>query len=349
MKRILLVGKISSDSSIYTYATSFLHALRELGFLVDAFNVKRNYLPWPAAHHDSLPSWLKRINNIIINWRLKVAVRQSKADFVFVIKGENIFPTVIRMMQQQGCYVINFYPDNPFCLWNGNSTGHLLYALPLYDLFLIWSRDLMPLLLAAGSRRVEYFPFAYDPMVINASTVVSDENYAHYATDICFAGSWDTEREYWLTALCKAMPHLRIAIWGNGWDRVAGENARLRDCLRGIAIYGGEMVKLFKCSSIVLNFVRKQNMEGHNMRTFEALASGAFLITQRTKDQSSDPFSEDYNIVCFSTLEELIKKISYYLEHPEARLLIVQRGMQLAQEYTLTQQLKKALDEGVIR
>lgn len=370
---ILLVSKFSSDPQAYTYASSFITALQKLGFQVSVFNSKKNYLPWSARNHDYLPGFLKVINNKIINWSLRRTVRRLQPDVVFFIKAENVWnKTIVWILkrvqddnskglawikrfvtlnsfqgpsQKKKIRLINFYPDNPFSFWNGNSNSNVLLSLPLYDLFLIWERSLITQLQAAGCKRAVYFPFAYDETIFNPDVTVSLEEKEKYQSDVCFVGTWDAEREQWLSALKESLPGVRLVIWGNGWEKVMERNALLRDCFRGVAIYGREMVKVFKCSSIVLNFIRKQNLEGHNMRTFEVLASGVFLLTQRTIDQTQPPFQEEVNVACFSTSEELIKKIRYYLDHPDERFTLAQQGLLLAQNYTLTEQLKKMFDE----
>lgn len=347
-KHILLVSKFSSDPKVYTYASSFILALKNLGFQVSTFNCKKNYLPWAAINHDYLPGVLKVLNNKIINWRLKSAVKRLKPDIVFFVKAENVKKNtmcwILKQVQDDDQRLINFYTDNPFSFWNGNSNSNVLLSLPYYDLFLIWSKELIPILHAAGAKRVAYFPFAYDETIFKPPATISCEEQKNYQSDICFVGTWDAEREAWLTAIKASLPDVKLAIWGNGWEKVAQHSVLLRDSIRGIAIYGVEMVKVFYCSSLVLNFIRKQNLGGHNMRTFEVLASGAFMLTQRTKDQTESPFHEDVNIVCFSTTEELIQKIRYYLDHPDQRSMIIQQGMMLVQGYTLTEQLKKIFD-----
>ena len=54
------------------------------------------------------------------------------------------------------------------------------------------------------------------------------------------------------------------------------------------------------------------------MKTFELPACGAFVISNRT-DEQLEYFEEDRCIVYFSTAQELLEKVRFYLQHKELR------------------------------
>jgi spore maturation protein CgeB len=62
------------------------------------------------------------------------------------------------------------------------------------------------------------------------------------------------------------------------------------------------------------------------MRVFEAMASGALLVTNRDADDLNELFKEGFHLVCYESKEELISKIRYFLEHDEERREIARRG-----------------------
>lgn len=68
----------------------------------------------------------------------------------------------MKIIESKHNYIVNFYPDNPFVFWNGNSNKNILNSLPYYDCFLIWSKLLIPILKTVGAKDVYYLPFAYD-------------------------------------------------------------------------------------------------------------------------------------------------------------------------------------------
>ena len=324
IKKILLVGYFSKDPNIYTYATSFYNSFVKLGYDVKLFNYREKYFK------------NSKINNYLVNNYLHKKVKIFKPDLVFFIKSEDISSRTIKGIKANSkAYIVNFYPDNPFVFWNGNSNSNILSSLPYYDCFLTWSKELVSLLYMAGCKSVSYFPFAYDQDLFLQNINIIQKDISKYKSDVCFIGTWDREREFWLTELCKEKPDLDLAIWGNMWQENLPESSVLRQRLKGKAIYNIEMIKAFRSSKIVLNFIRKQNHNAHNMRTLEVPAGKGFLLTQRTSEQASFLFKEGESIECFATVDELIKKITFYLEHDNLRDSIVEKGFLQVQRFNL--------------
>lgn len=90
--------------------------------------------------------------------------------------------------------------------------------------------------------------------------------------------------------------------------------------------------------------MRKQNIESHNMRTFEVPGCGSFLLTERTKEQA-EFFVEGKEIECFGDLSELVKKIEYFLEKPEQRLAVAKRGREkVLKVHTCNHRIKRLFE-----
>lgn len=335
MATILLIGKFNSNPKQYSYASSFTRAFELLGHNVTQANYCLSTLP--------LPYKLKRY---ITNKKILKTAYTCKPNIIFILKGEILTAKTIALLKQNTtAKVINFYPDNPFSFWNGNANKEILLSLPFFDHFLIWSHLLKPVLLSAGAHDVRYFPFAYDDEIFSTHLVISHDERKKYSCDVSFIGTWNKEREIFLTALLDKKPHLKLALWGNRWDEYLPARSPLRPHLQGEAIYLDNMRKALHCSTITLNFIRRQNMTSHNMRTFEALANGTFMLTQRTEEQTSHPFEEGNNIECFENAEELSKKIDFYLNNATIRRGIASRGTSIAKEFTLRKQLQALLED----
>jgi spore maturation protein CgeB len=261
---------------------------------------------------------------------------------VFFLKSETISGKTIRYLKaNSGAILINFYPDNPFTFWNGNSNSNILNSLPYFDYFLIWSEQLVPILTSAGARRVLYFPFAFDGEMFSDKIEIKGGEREKIKSDLSFVGSWDEQRQRWLEKLLAKMPELKLNVWGDRWLTNLSEKSQLRACIKGAAIYGSDMIKIYKSSKIVLNFIRKQNLEAHNMRTFEIPACGAFMLTQYTDDQAKTLFRYGHSVQCFKNIEDLVNKIDYFLENDELRLECAKNGFLAVQQYALDKQLLK--------
>lgn len=331
--KLLLVGYFPQDASIYAYASSFIKPLQRLGFDVKTFNYRHNYLP-------NSNKICRAVNNYFMNHQLLTTTLKFRPDMVFCIKAETIMPTTLKAIKKNSnAHLINFYPDSPFALWNGNSTVNILKSLSIYDHLLSWSHELIPALISSGCKKVSYFPFAFDQDLFKQDLSISPEDRQQFLSDVCFIGTWEPEREQWLNHLCNQLPMINLAIWGNEWFNHIQPNTPLYHKIRGNAIYGVTMRKAFACSKVVLNFIRQQNIQAHNMRTFEVPASKTFLLTQRTVDQATSLFKEEESIACFTTPQEFIQKIIFYLAHDQERNKIIQNGFLRAQEFTLDKQL----------
>jgi hypothetical protein len=362
MKKILVVGYFSDNPNVYTYARTFYNKLTELKFITKKFNYCLSIVP------------VNKLNNLLINFFLILKVIKFKPNIIFFIKAENIYSKTLKFIKKysehtclkagkftgdicssqdqptenitlQGPILINFYPDNPFVFWNNNSNKNILLSLPIYNFFLIWAESLIPVLNAAGAQKVYYFPFAYDNTIFSKELLLKAQKDKTYLSDVCFIGTWDPEREYFLSYIHEQLPSITLAIWGNHWKKNISNNSNLIGCLRGDAIYHDKIIKAFRNSKIILNFIRKQNIDAHNMRTLEVPACGIFLLTQRTKDQAEKLFKEGESIECFSTPQELKEKIVFYLAHDNKRDIIANKSFTQAQKFNFNIIIKKFLEE----
>ena len=91
-------------------------------------------------------------------------------------------------------------------------------------------------------------------------------------------------------------------------------------------LWGMEMYRTLKTSKINLNVhIDLAANEAANMRLFEATGVGAFLLTDH-KENIRDFFEPGKEIETFKSVDELVEKASYYLDHPNQRLEIAGAG-----------------------
>jgi spore maturation protein CgeB len=330
IKKILLVSEYSEGA----LAWNCYHALTRLGYTVTTFSCTQRTTSSHAAG-SRIGYVTNYINDFFINKKFLAAVKETKPDLIFLLKAHNLTAKTLRAAKTTCPLLINWYPDNPFTLWNGNSNAEVLKSLPLYDSFVIWSQMLMDPLLSAGCKHVQYAPFAYDETLYGKQMIISEQDQEKFKSDVSFIGSWDTDRQWWLEQLHSRIPDLNLTIWGNGWLDFLPANSPLRALVKP-AQYGDNMLKIFRCSAISLNFIRTQNMSSHNMRSIEIPASGSFQLTQRTKEQAELLFQEPTNIACFATPDELAQQVTHYLAHPEERARIAQAAHRHVQQYQLS-------------
>lgn len=108
-----------------------------------------------------------------------------------------------------------------------------------------------------------------------------------------------------------------------------------------------EMLEIFKSSKINLNFSRAphSNRMGFKGRIIEVCLAGGFLLTEYVP-YIENYFEIDKEIVCFHNTDEMVKKITYYLNHDEERRAIAKAGWERAtSEYTPVQILSRIFGE----
>lgn len=338
--KLLLYGSQKAGSN----NISFVRAFEQLGVQVYCFDDETLYerrlnrfggstLPGRVVNrmfHKQLSAPLQRM--------FEAQAADVCPDIVLIIKGYYLKPSTIERIQRAHplTKVVCFNPDNPFNTWQrGSSNEWIRASIPLYEWYFIWGKFLIEPLRRAGARQVEYLPFAYDPELRYPVNLVPEEH-ERFGADVAFVGGWDEEREYWLNALAD----FDLKIWGDRWNRA---NRRLRAKWQGREAYGEDFAKVCAASKININLVRKQNVPGHNMRTFEVPACGGFLLGTRTTEQV-EFFSEDREMAYFSTTAELAAKVRYYLADEQARTAIARSGCEKVRMHTFRNRAARILD-----
>ncbi len=338
--KIILVGSFKSPDKGYCYATSFARCLADLGYQVMTFDIER-YRCWKSWR--GIKRILNYIGSYVCSLHLFFYTWWHQPHILFCIKGILVSSRALTFIKKHVPFVqlVHFYTDNPFVVWNGNSHQTVLSCFPLWDTFFIWSQLLIKPLLTAGCKRVEYLPFVVDPEVLGVDDLTSPATLSY---DVCFMGSWDKKREKYLEFLAKKIPSINIGIWGNGWVENIASKHPLHKYIQGNALYGKKMASIFLSSRIVLNFLRPQNETSHNMRTIEATAVGAFLLTQRSYEQAVLLFRDEQELACFNNEHDLVEKVKYYLEHEQRRRKIAFAGQNAAKRLYIERHLSVLID-----
>ena len=89
--------------------------------------------------------------------------------------------------------------------------------------------------------------------------------------------------------------------------------------------YCKEMPYVFKNSNINLNIFLKSIYTGIPLRAFDIMGCGGFLLSDFQQD-FSEFFIADEDYVFYTTIEDCVKKVDYYLEHDDVRNKIARNG-----------------------
>jgi glycosyltransferase involved in cell wall biosynthesis len=191
-------------------------------------------------------------------------------------------------------------------------------CLNLFDVVFSTQKDAVPVLKAAGNARVEWLPFACD------TSLASDPGAAK-RYDVGFVGSLDLpatrdERRETLALLARRF-HL------NDYR---------------IPVFRDDMMRVYNQSRIAVNIPVPG---GFNMRVFEALASGALLVTKAVANGQDDLFKDGVHLVTYRNQRDLIDKIDYYLRHDREREEIAAAGRrEVSEKHTYDRRASRLLE-----
>jgi len=226
--------------------------------------------------------------------------------------------------------------DAPAGDWGVSQTA------PFYDHVFCQGSEAVEIMERAGLARVRWLPVGCDPSRHRAVSL-SPEEKEQYGHDVVFVGSWYPERAALFERLCE----FDLAIWGPGWEMLP-ERSALRRHLRGAHTSPGEWRKIYSASRIVLA-THYHDPSGRypvyqaSPRVFEALACGAFVLSDRQRDVLA-LFRDGEHLASFSDGDDLAVKVRYYLEHPGERQAIARKGREEAlSRHTYVHRLRELL------
>tara|TARA_B100001123_G_scaffold450473_1_gene621397 strand:- start:1138 stop:2043 length:906 start_codon:yes stop_codon:yes gene_type:complete len=248
-------------------------------------------------------------------------VDEFQPDLLFVLKGEPFLPeTLATVKKRLKGPMIHWSGDNPF--WFPNIVG----SFGIYDHFFVADEHYVDKVLEHGGHNVSYLAHAVDEEVYSEDIEPSSQK-----CDVIFVGDSRHQMghlpENWRRVeFVEAVAGIgcNLAIYGRGWDKLPQEYDLHASVRAETLLPATRVAAAYKSSSIVLNVHHAQMVDGTNMRTFEAGALGAFQLVDQRKSLNS-LFNPPEDIVCYSSVSNLVELVSHYLNNPKERLLIAEK------------------------
>lgn len=237
-------------------------------------------------------------------------IKDSKPDLLVVIKGKHISVQTIDEIRHNGVKTVNWFPDG---MWN---IGTLKRFTPHYDRLFVMDPNSKNALESAGFKNVSYLPMAACKLDNSKSLkqVLDSKEY-----DIAFVGTLASHKER--EEVLGKIKNFNLKIWGTPeWA-----SSSLSKFYRGQA-RGQKMLDIYQKSKIVVNIHVKDDLtQGPNLRSFEAMISGALVISDYKKGLA-DLFIDREDIVYFRDPEELPILVARYLNNSKEREKITSCG-----------------------
>ena len=123
--------------------------------------------------------------------------------------------------------------------------------------------------------------------------------------------------------------------------------------LKNVIVHEGvqtltEMPLIFNRSRINLNMTIKSIQTGLPLRIFDIMGCGGFCMTNY-QEEITDMFDIGQDIECYGSMEELIDKCAYYLEHEDVRARIAENGYRKVSEaHTYKKRIMEILRKGAM-
>lgn len=99
----------------------------------------------------------------------------------------------------------------------------------------------------------------------------------------------------------------------------------------GVVSYEKEMPHVFRESKINLNVTLRSIASGIPLRALDIMGAGGFLLSNYQRELA-EYFTDGQEMVMFESVEDMLVKAAYYLEHEEERKEIAYRGWKRVQE-----------------
>ena len=275
--------------------------------------------------------------NINTDWSAKLLalVEEYRPHFVFTIHGSNMTPHIVQRMRHLGAKVGVWFVDDPYDV---DASKNKLFG---YDYVFTTEPNCVPYYNRLGVSKAFYVGFG-----TATGYYFPQAQPAHYQSDLCIVGSPFSGRVEVVKRILATFPHVKFKLVGPFWLRYFNSGAQIYNA----AVDPNEARRYYNGAKINLNFHRMPNeqlnttqnlnLEGiksstPNVRTFDIAACQGFQLVDY-KANLRGYFDLTNELITFTDVTELLRRIDYYLHHPEERTNIARNAYKkTVQKYRL--------------
>lgn len=334
--RIFYIGKLREGTTSLARKKTLNdldHAI--VPFNISAFEAQSPRIVQSIAWRLNAGPMVRTINRAL----QREAGNLGKIDLIWIDKGVWIYPqTIQRLKEATGARALHYTPDAQFVI---QQSRHFLASIHLYDVFVTTKEWEVDAYKQAGAKRVVLTYQGYDSRFYPRT--VSDRERAQYDSDVCFIGHTQPHYAQRLKALSTI--GIKLRIWGDAWPAYANTHPWAQGLVSS-GLWGESYPVALACAKIGLGLLGKHIPETSTTRTFEIPAMGTFLLAERTV-LHQQLFEEGKEAEFFSSDDEMIDKVKFYLAHDEARQRIAAAGRARCERsgYSSVNLLRKILED----
>lgn len=304
------------------YEAAWVRALDELGVDVRFFETHKLTLPWVLGRVERrilAGPGVARIRHSLLR-----KVKETRPEVTLLYQGHYFDRAFIQQLRNY-TFVVGYHNDDPF----GERRGmlryrHFLTALPAYDGFHFYRQCNVEEATSYGVDHVAELKAYYLPW-IDYPIELADHDEDRWACDLVFIGHAEPDlRGDCLSRAALAGAHVKIYGNKRRWNPVLPPlpvpklelNEGVKDEAYRRALCGA---KIASC------FFSKWNRDQYTRRVFEIPACGVFLLAERTAVMQ-ELFKEGKEAEFFSSSEEFVDKVKFYLANEELRRRVAAAG-----------------------
>ena len=252
--------------------------------------------------------------NDVLNNEIIEAVTKNKYDAVFMqIQQEGVISERAAIAIKENSIGFN---------WTGDVRNNIDWYIKLGKYFVTCFTNQTDVdKMRAAGHHAEYLQIGYDHMYYFPERRTSHNN-------IVFCANYYPHNDYPLTPLRRELVYAlkkefgdRFNLYGGNWKE-CGIHAEFEH------VNNIQEAEIYKTCAIAINCSHFDYSRYSSDRLFREMACGAFALSHNYKDYEMD-FTEGEHLVTWDSIDDLIKKCHYYLEHKEERQEIAANGCNL--------------------
>ena len=315
-------------------------ALRRLGHDVQPFEWHRYVGVGPDAGL-SAGGVLRRAQNKYlvgplvrrINADLLAMVAAARPDLLFVYRGTHVTRGTLEAIRRAtpGTRLVGYNNDDPFAPGQASwPWRHFIGAIPAYDRMLAYRAHNLQEYAARGARATGLLLPWFVPSVHRPMTLTEDEC-RRYTCDAVFVGHYEEDgRLEALDALVRAGIRVRVygpptGFPGHDWHGPLSRTPALGPLMPVHMIWDEDYARALSASRVGLCFLSKRNRDQYTRRCFEIPATGTLLMSEYSAELAG-LYREGTDAEFFRTPGELVEKVRFYLDRPDARNAVASSG-----------------------
>ena len=267
--------------------------------------IKLKYYEWNLTYKKGFIPWIKKKKKQLMFEILRSQIKAFKPDIIYSMAIETIDSSFLESVK--GSYRIAI----------GQHAASLNHNdISRYDLILSSLPNQIEYFKGLGLNS-KYLKLGFEPRILDL--IKKDKK----KYDLTFIGGFGKHFIKSNALIEKLLRKFDFNIWG--YSEESNTSAVINENLNGV-LYGKEMYQVLAQSKIIFNrHADFAENYANNMRLYQGTGIGSLLITD-SKENLSDVFKIDKEVVDYSSINECVEKIDYYLSHEKERELIAKNG-----------------------